>query len=422
FDDRVEIREEPCADELDGVCVGVDTEEGDKVGACPCSGASKEVADRAELLLAFQNEAACVTLADGHYGIVEVPDGFELVGASVDGVVLDWLSFVGGSASACRMNTKGVNVVGGASGRLQYLSVADSPADGVLVDPGGEAHIVGSTIDGSSRYGVSGFGAHSVVIERSAIKGGAGPGIWVACTEGCACMARPELVIRDSVVRENSVVGMSIVGADADLQGVSISRNVVGENFEAGAGISVSTCSRITAANLEIADNADFGLLIDSSRAEIDGIEVTGNLRGIFTQTQTGLSEIRIAGASVTDNFGVGLGISGATTITFDDSIVSDTRTIALPVLVDGVSAGAQNISEGICWSGTAVAELHRVLVKNSDLVAFVIDGPASGVLEDVTLPDGSLLEVNYTSGPQPMTSGSTPPIHTLPDGDSSCR
>ena len=93
--------------------------------------------------------------------------------------------------------------------------------------------------------------------------------------------------------------------------------------------MSASACSSITAADLEITDNEDYGLYIDGSQAEIDNVEVSGNLRGIYTTTQSAPAEVRIAGASVTGNQGVGVGISGASVMTLEDSIVSDTRMIA---------------------------------------------------------------------------------------------
>src|SRR5262245_10152059 len=145
----------PCTEQLNGVCVGIENEAGGQAGPCPCSRPLIEVRGQAELDAALRGAPSCILLAEGQYGVVELHDGFELVGASVQGVALQWLNFLDGAASACRLTTTGTYLAEGASSTMQYLNIGPSPVDGVLVSAGADARIVGSTITSTKRYGVS---------------------------------------------------------------------------------------------------------------------------------------------------------------------------------------------------------------------------------------------------------------------------
>src|SRR5262245_2725065 len=112
-----------CTEQLNSVCVGVENEAGDQAGACPCSGPAIEVHGQAALEAALAGAPSCIHLADAQYGAIELHDGFELVGDSVQGVVTQWVNFLDGSASACRLTTSGTYVAEGASGTMQYLSI-----------------------------------------------------------------------------------------------------------------------------------------------------------------------------------------------------------------------------------------------------------------------------------------------------------
>ena len=419
----------PCGEQLNEVCVGVENEVGDRLGPCPCSGPAIEVSNHDELAAALAGNPACITLADGAYGVAELRNGFSIVGASAEGVVLQWLSFIDGAASACRMTTTGAYVAKGASGTMQYLSVEGSPEDGVRVDEGADARIVGTTIHGSERYGVSAFGIRSLAVERSLIAGTyeygrpgwpTGPGIWASCPDGCACAVPPEVTVHDSVVRHSALIGISIVGAHTDFRNVRIAQTVVSSNFAAGLGLGISQCSTVTATHLEVVDSADAGICVDGSKVEFDDVQVSGNLRGLFVHSASAPAEVHIAGAAIRDNLGIGLAITSATFAVVDDSIVEDTKNIALPLPVSGVSASAALVGDGICWNGTAVAHMHRVTVSGSERNGILIHGPASGILEDVVVPGGRIFQVNYESGSQPLSSGTTPSIQTSA-GDEQC-
>ena len=409
-----------CIEQLNGVCVGVENEAGDKVGACPCSVAPIEVGSQAELVAALAGPPSCIHLAEGRYGVVELRNGFEIVGTSWHGVVLDWLSFVDGSASACRLTTTGANVAEGARGAMQYVSIESSPADGVLVSAGAEARIVGSTIKKSAHYGVSAFGIRSLEIERSVIEGvgtdRSGPGIWASCPEGCSCATPPDVVVSDTVVRKTSIVGIAILGARGDLRNVRVANTTVGEQLDGGLGFGVADCASVTATGLEVVDNACVGMCLDSSKVALDDLVASGNLRAIYAGTRSAPAEVRISGATLTNNRGYGLSIAGATFAVVEDTLVDDTTGLALPVIVSGVSASTENVAEGICWTGSAVAHFHRVTVQGSERNAILIQGPASGILEDVAVPGGHIVQVQYDGGAQPMTSGVTPSIEVSPE------
>jgi hypothetical protein len=409
--------------------VGVESAWGEQLGACECAGTAIEASSRDELAAAFAGRPACIQLADGAYGNVEVPEGFELVGASPDGVKVGALRFTSGRASACRMSVhSGVSVAASAEGRMQYVHVIDSPGDGVALEQGAAVRIAGSSITGSQRYGVSAFGARSVEVVHSLIDGqqsepahGGGPGIWVQCDDVAACASPPTLVLRDSIVRRNRIVGVHVVGAIADIERVHIVETFVGENFESGGGFCASAGSSVVGSGLVVQDNVDFGVLIDSSDAVLEDIDVSRNLRGVWVQHIE--KSVRISGATLDKNEGVGLALRGETcaTVVVEDAVISNTTNVPLPVLVTGVSAAAEVVGDGVQWEGNIVGLFRRVHLHANQRDGFVINGPASGVLEDVTLSGGDedpgILQQCYSGGPQPTILGSTPPLFVVRGG-----
>ncbi len=401
----------------------------------------RELAGAAELSAALASAAAgsCVKLKDGHFGAVEIPAGVHLVGASLDGVVLDGLSFATGmGASACRLTVAGQVSVSASDAQLKYALVDEAPDNAVTVEPGASLTIAGSTISHAQRHGIVAFDTAALQIERSVIIDGAGPGLWLQCTGGCDCAAPPlTLWMRDVVVRRNALSGVSLIGVEADLARVRVAETMVGDNFEAGGGLSVSGCSTLTASGLEIVENADFGLLIDDSDVALGGpaederVEVRGNLRGIWIQhiSVSAPHQARIDNAVLTGNIGVGIGFAGSYgdgPITVTHTTISDTLDIALPVLVGGVSASVTCVGDAVHWLGGVEAHLDTVVTSGSGRYGVLIDGPASATLKDVVLTGGDedlgIVQVNFTDGPQPETLGSTPPIMaTADDGDNRC-
>src|SRR5262245_8009016 len=105
-----EVEEAECHTTVAGVCAGVENDAGGLLGSCQCFGSPQQVANRSELGAALAGAPACIQLADGLYGVVEIPNGFGLMGASVEGVVLDHVRFASGSGSACRMTVRGASI------------------------------------------------------------------------------------------------------------------------------------------------------------------------------------------------------------------------------------------------------------------------------------------------------------------------
>jgi hypothetical protein len=423
-----------CQETIADECIGVDTAVGEMIGPCPCSGSPVAVSTAAELktALASTGSGGCVELQDGHYGYVDIPGGAQLVGASVDGVVLGDVSFASGNgASACRLTVTGPIRVGGSNARLQYALLRGSIEDAVTLEPEGSLEIAGSTISKAARYGIVAFDGGSLEISRSVIADNQGPGIWMQCDGDCDCASQPRLMVSKVSVQANSLVGVALLGTEAEIDTLRIRDTTVGANFEAGGGLSIARCSDVTAKALQIEDNADFGVLVDDSDVALggsggdEGLEVHRNLRGIWLQniSTKASHSAQIQNATLTGNRGIGIGMAGslgAGSITIADTTINDTEGIALPNLVGGVSAGVTCTADGVLWLNGVEAHLDNVTTSGSGRVGILIDGAATGSLTDIRLmggdEDGGIAQVNYLGGPQPETEGSTPSITATED------
>jgi len=424
-----------CEERIDDVCVGVGTAIDDLLGPCPCSGPVQTVSNSAQLDTALASSSAgdCVFLQDGHYGSVDVPAGVGIEGATVPGVVLKGLTFGGGAeASACRLTVTGTVEVDGDAARLKYVHVTGKPSDGVALKSGGGVTIEGSTISEAQRYGIVATEGGSVAMTRSVVTGGDGPGIWMQCDGDCDCTgAPPRLTLEQVAVRENSLVGVALLGTQAELTTVHIANTTVGANFEAGGGLSIARCSDVTATDLRVEDNSDFGILADNSDVTLggpgsgDGVTINGNLRGIWLQniSQKASHTATVQNATLTGNQGIGIGMAGALgekSIHISDVTIADTEGIALPNLVGGVSAGVICMADAVLWLNGVEAHLENVTTSGSGRVGVLIDGPATGSLKDIEMTggdeNGGIVQVNYIGGPQPDVEGSTPDITVTED------
>ncbi len=424
-----------CEAHIDDLCVGVGTATGDLLGPCPCSDPVQTVNDASELhaALGTSGPGDCVFLQDGQYGHVDLPAGVGIEGATVAGVVLGGLTFAGGAeASACRLTVEGTVEVNGDGARLKYVHVTDQPSDGVTVAAGGEVTLEGSTISEATRYGILGTDSGSVTMIRSAVTGGAGPGIWMQCDGDCDCSGAPPRLTLDQVaVRGNALVGVALLGTRADLTTVQIANTTVGDNFEAGGGLSIARCSDVTATDLRVENNSDFGVLADNSDVTLggpgsdEGVTINGNLRGIWLQNISSKAShtATIQNATLTGNQGIGIGMAGALgekSIHISDVTIADTEGISLPNLVGGVSAGVICMADAVLWLNGVEAHLENVTTTGSGRIGVLIDGAATGSLQDVKLTggdeNGGIVQVNYTGGPQPDATGSTPDITVTED------
>ena len=367
----------------------------------------------------------CIALATGSYGAVLLPQGVSLLGKGADFVTIAGIE-TGGPA----VTVRGVSITSGSltvrDGDTTFLMsrIVDSLEDGVTAGASSSVTIDASEIRNAKRYGISAFDVSGLSINNSIIHGkesGGGPGVWAQCSGGCACTGSTNVSLTNVSLVGNQVVGLSLVGAVASLHNVEVKHTTVGSNFEAGGGISASGCSEVTATQVSIIDNADFGMLVDDSSLDVDGLKVTGNLRGLWLQ-KIGLSmpgtKAVVRNGELTGNLGIGVGVAEVSVgVEILDTTVSETKTIALPVLVNGVSAGAQNVGDGITWKDESTVLLGNVTVMSSDRASVLIDGGvgSGSSIANAVISGGQygILQQNFdaTMGDIQPTLTASPPI-----------
>jgi hypothetical protein len=389
-------------------------------------------------------DGTCIMLGAGNFSSITLPP--VRVGVYAErpsDTYVDSVTVLGGlDVELSGFSTSSVTFDAG-SGRMDSLLIEGAANDGVNVGVGASVTISRSEIRGAARYGVSAFDAASVTLDRTVVEGNAGPGIWLqtgaangSCdSAACNTAECPSLVqgtLTNSVFRDNHVVGISIVRALAvDIDNVIVANTTVGDNFEAGGGVSVAYCSTVTANKLHVLDSADFGFLIHDSSVTLDASVVDRNLRGIWIQ-DVGASQIgsvTIRGTSLDGNQGVGIGIDeneAGMTITMPSNVgvetssVTNTDWVSLPVLVNGVSAGAENVGDGIVWrTPTTMTVLDSVTVSGSARQPVLIDGAvgSGSSVTNLVLEGGDenkgVLQQNFMSGTTPTISGTTPAVMT---------
>jgi hypothetical protein len=141
-------------------------------------------------------------------------------------------------------------------------------------------------------------------------------------------------------------------------------------------------------------------------------ISAAGNLRGVWLAP--GPHAISIDGATLQGNRGMGFGIGDGDTestgtVSIDDATISDTESVLLPIIVNGVNAGSEEVGDGVHWRDGVTAHLDALTIRGSARHDVYIDGPAQGSLHDVSTEDGYIIQ--ECAGPSPDVSGSTPPI-----------
>ncbi|HTN92017.1 MAG TPA: right-handed parallel beta-helix repeat-containing protein, partial [Sorangium sp.] len=201
---------------------------------------------------------ACIALGPGAYGRVDLPPGVSLLGRGAGSVTVAAVSLAAGDAAVLRgltVGAGGVQIAPGARARIEAVRVAGSASDGVTLGPGASLDLVDSAIEGSARYGLSALDAGRLFVTRSILSGSQGPGLWAQCTGGCDCEAPVDVQVEDAILRDNKVVGVSLVGARATLSGVEVSGNAL-RGFDPSGGVSVSGCSTLDATALRVADNS----------------------------------------------------------------------------------------------------------------------------------------------------------------------
>jgi hypothetical protein len=372
----------------------------------------------------------CIALGPGTYGTVTLSQGVSLLGKGKDHV------FVGGvSTNGAGVNVRGITISGGSldvmdgDTRISASVITGSTNDGIVVNANASVTVERSEVTNASRYGISAFNAGNVNVLGSIITGSgtaSGPGMWAQCNGGCICETTVEVNIADSKFLDTSVVGIAIVGAKATISNVEVRGTTTGQNFQHGGGVSISSCSDVDATDLLVMENADFGILVDDSSIDFNGLDVGNNLRGMWIQN-IGMSmqaSAVIRNAEVTTNEGVGIGVAqGSAGVTIEDSNILDTEMIVLPVLIGGVSAGSESVGDGVTWKGGSDAILRGVTIGNSARASILIDGPvgSGSIIDTVTLLNGDegkgIIQQNLAiDGTKPVTSGTSPQVATQTD------
>jgi hypothetical protein len=146
---------------------------------------------------------------------------------------------------------------------------------------------------------------------------------------------------------------------------------------------------------------------------------VSGNLRGVWIQhvgmntCAGGVPHAVVRNAQVIDNQGVGIGVAAESQgVTIEQSNIENTAGIALPVLVQGVSAGAAVVGDGLNWQGLSHVSLNGVSISASQRASILIDGPVAinSSITNVVLSGG---DENKGIEQQSIMSGDVQPTVT---------
>jgi parallel beta helix pectate lyase-like protein len=410
----------PAENIVGGVCAGVPSQPLCEESVCTTGSCSQviQVTSQAELDAAIANasDGTCIALSPGSYGSVILPVGVSLFGHFHADTSVAAVTVLGGSD----VRLRGFGVDGGTvttssgTAHIDAVRISNSSGSGVVVNTGASTSIEHSTIELAGRYGIEAFNVDDVQVRSTVIAGNStsgGPGMWVQREMGCMGSGTVSATIEDSVLRGNKLVGLSLVGVSATIDNVAVRQSQVGPNFDAGGGVSISGCSTVTANALEVSDSADFGVLIDSSTVTLSTPTVTNNLRGVWIQNVTG--SVTVDHATISNNTGVGVGIDGmSSSVTVQDSTITDTQMISLPVLVGGVSAGAEEVGDGLAWLGNSFAIIENVSISTSARASVLIDGEVvmGSSITNLTLAGGDeqkgIVQQNLPmNGQQPNTS-----------------
>lgn len=384
--------------------------------------------------LARAEPGDCIDLLAGRYQAVTIPAGVGLLGRGYDCVELAGVTLTADGGATLRGATiepGGIVVDGAGEGRLHSVRIRNSAADGIEVRSAASVAIGQSEIASSARYGLSMFTSGQLQLRGTLVQGNAGPGLWLQCssehTAACDCATALAADLEHVRIRDNKLIGLSVVGAQLDLRHLEVSGNTVDDHFQPGAGLSASECSHLSGTGLRVTDNTNFGVLMEDSSAELgaarpdEGIEIARNLRGLVARSFGTPSDlqVRLQHGVFAGNTGAGLVFQGASgSFECQDCTIRDTELVALPVVVDGVSAGAQEVGDGLQWCDRASVRLDGLVVDHSARASVLIDGPVGpdSRLSQVTLSGGDeligIVQQNLPAGaPQPEMGPDTPPL-----------
>jgi hypothetical protein len=381
-----------------------------------------QVGSDAELQAAARGAmaGACIALAPGGYGAVDLPGGVSLLGRAADAVTVGKVTVGAGQGGVLRgLTTAGVHVEGAKGVKIESVLVLGSADTGVLVDAQSSVSLVTSTIEGSARYGLYAVDAADVSLDRVIIAGSGAPGLWVASSADCpAPGAAPTVEVTSSIVRDNHIAGVALFGAKATFQGVDILATVPGDAFHygmLGGGLSIAACSDVDLKGMRVLDSKSFGVLVDGSAGTIGGsgtdedIEIQRNVIGLAVQNV--MAPFKLEGAQLDQNQGVGINLGGGSQgVIICRSGVTNTVAKSLPVGV-----GSKDVGDGLVWTDKSSAQISDLSLSGNALASVLIDGEASGLLDQVTLSGGDqtlgIVQQSFMGGMQPTIMDGTPAL-----------
>lgn len=383
--------------------------------------------------IAGASAAACITLAPGSYGAVTLPGGVSLLGRAAADVTVAGVKLAAGQGATIRglsIGQGGLEIDGATGVRIESVRVSGSAIAGVTAAAGSSGTIVTSTIAGSARHGITLADGADIHVESTIVEGSQGPGIWAACSGDCdACSAPPQLSVQSSIVRDNHIGGIALFGTTATFNGVYILRTKPGgpvwHHYEGGGGLSVASCSTLTATALRVQDSAKFGVFIDNSGADIGteampgfDVDISRNVVGFWVQHT--LRPVSLNAAMVEGNVGVSIGVGPGVGdpdaapgervgIVICRSAIQNTAMAQLPVLdAFGDPSGQGEVGDGLTWLnvskdgfGPSTVTMQGVEFSGNARVSMLIDGATQG---------GSIKNVTLGSGEKPPVLQNSPP------------
>lgn len=366
------------------------------------------VSNDAELTAATGSAAAgsCIALTAGTYTEARLPGGVSLLGKGAASVSIGKIVVNGGSDATIRGITVlagGIELPAPQRVHIDMVKLQAASQDAIVATGSASFTITASEIEGAARNGVLATDAQSVTIEGTFIHGSKGPGVWAECTTGCGCTS---VDIRDTILRDNRIVGVSLVSATGTLKGVDVTNNGVASNFSPGAGIAAAKCSTLNAQNTRVLDNTGYGVLLDASSGNLSDLEVSRNLMGLWVQNvDASAAPVTIERAKLVENQGVGLGLSNAgSTVTVRASEIAQTKNTVLPTFSKG-AISTKEVGDGIAWTGKSLARIENVTLRANARASVLIDGSvaAGSRIESATLQDGDeikgIVQQNFPNG-----------------------
>jgi hypothetical protein len=379
-----------CAYQVAGTCVGASTQALCAQAACVAGVACEKVlpvANDAELAAAVGSAQPgdCIALAPGQYSAVTVPASVSLLGKGVAEVSVAGVVLAGGNGAVVRGMT-----IGGGGLRLEAtmgalidtVSVVDSAIDGIEAAQGASFSAVGVDVRGAARYGISAFDSGTITLERVAVSGSQGPGLWAQCASGCDCASKPMITVTTSLITDNKTVGVSLAGVIGVLQTVDITEHAE-LGFDPSGGMAVHGCAQLSMVGSRLLDNSSYGLLVDHASATIGGptpaeaVEISRNQYGAWVQQleADGSQPVGFDHCVLEANQAVGLGLSGESKgIMFWNSGVLGTLAKIVPAYDQGVAKQAE-IGDAISWSDFSGADVKNVTLSGNARAAILIDG-----------------------------------------------